>query len=93
MEKKTRLKENQPQIIDGKLVVPMIGGPTREINIEDLKNLLEWNFQEKCSDLILSFARIGSYLLKKPSEYDIQAMFPDSDSLYFLDLIRNTFSN
>ena len=29
-------KEEKPQIIDGKLVVPMIGGPTREINIEDL---------------------------------------------------------
>jgi hypothetical protein len=32
MEKKTQSKENQSQIIDGKLVVPMIGGPIREIN-------------------------------------------------------------
>ncbi len=92
-EKQSQSVEVQAQIIDGKIVIPMIGGPAREISIEKLQDLLEFDVAKSCNDTILNIGQVACQMIANdiPDLKMYREYFSEPNDLYVLRLVAEAF--
>lgn len=85
------------EVINGKIMVPMVAGPAKQIDLEKLQSILENDIVVTLQEVILSISQITCELIRNYSDLvnitKMQDMFPSADNLWMLNQISEVFRN